>query len=396
MTTTHDELPLVTLDQPAIMTFSQLRLDLQAQAGVCPIRTPAGDPAWLVTRHAEVKQLLSDNRLGRSHPDPANAPKFIRNPMLDMLITDAPPEIEHAEHMRKRTLYTGSFAARRVLDQRAVVVEISERMLDDIIAAGRPADLHARWAMPFSQRALCDMMGIPDAEREPLLSLMDRVGDAHDEAGSFAGMERLSAYAADIAAQIRANPGDDVVSRFVEAGLPDQEIATHIVALLFTGLSGLASHIDYGILLLLRNPDQLTLAMSDPEMMAKAVEEVLRATVGTPVLPRYAQSDIEIDGRTIRQGDLVMIDFSLANYDPRVFDDPFAFQVGRTPNPHFTFSYGLRHCTGAPLVRIILHVAYSTLFRRLPTLRLAVPYEEIRPHPGGRLAGGLAALPVTW
>lgn len=396
MSTAYDELPLVGLEQPAIMTFSQLRLDLQAKAGVNRIKTPAGDEAWLVTRHADVKALLNDNRLGRSHPDPANAPKFIHNPMLDMLVTDAPPEVELKEHMKKRTLYTASFAARRVLDQRARVELISERMLDDILAKGRPGDLHEDWAMPFSQQALCDMMGIPVEDREPLLAMMDRVGDTTDPEDAVVGMPALFAFATGIAAKIRQDPADNVVTRFIEAGLPDEEIATHIAALLFTGLSGLASHIDYGILLFLRNPDQRELAMSDPEIMSRGVEEVLRATVGTPVLPRYAQSDIDIDGKTIKLGDLVMIDFSLANYDPRVFTDPFSFDVNRSPNPHFTFSHGLRHCTGAPLVRIVLHVAYSTLFRRLPTLRLAVPYDELRPHPGGRLAGGLAALPVTW
>ncbi|MBU2663842.1 cytochrome P450 [Actinoplanes bogorensis] len=395
-TTTHDELPLVTLDQPTIMTFGDLRLDLQKQAGLCKIRTPAGHEAWLVTRHAEVKALLSDTRLGRSHPDPANAPKFLNNPMLDMLITDAPPAVERQEHMKKQRLYTGSFAARRVLDQRARVEAISERMLDDILAKGMPADLHGDYSMPFSQEALCDMMGVPDADRTELLSMMDRVGNANDEADSYVGMDTLFAYSLGIAAKVRANPGDNVISRFTEAGLPDQEIATHIVALLFTGLSGLASHIDYGITLFLRNPDQLALAMADPEVMSQAVEEVLRATIGSPVLPRYAHEDIELDGKTIKQGELVMIDFSLANYDPRVFEEPFAFRVSRSPNPHFTFSYGMRHCTGAPLVRIVLHVAYSTLFRRIPSLKLAVPYEALHRHPGGRLAGGLAELPVTW
>lgn len=392
----HDEPPVVGIDPPGVLTLSPLRLRLQQQAGVCPIRTPVGDPAWLVTRHAEVATLLTDNRLGRSHEDPAHAPKFLDNPMLDMLITDAPPEVELQEHLTKRAMYTASFAARRVLDRRASVEAIAERLLDRIEEAGAPADLHAAWSMPFPQQALCDMMGIPEEEREPLLSMMDRVGDTTDAADSHAGMEALFERASATAAGVRAAPGDNVVSRFVETGLDDRAIATHIVALLFTGLSGLASHVDFGTLLLLRNPEQRRRAVADPDVMSRAVDEVLRATIGAPVLPRYAHTDIEVDGVTIRRGDLVMVDFSLANHDPRVFDDPFTFDVDRVPNPHFTFSHGLRHCTGAPLVRIILGVAYRALFERFPDLRLAVDDSELAPHPGGRLAGGLAALPVTW
>jgi cytochrome P450 monooxygenase len=396
MSTAYDDLPLVGLDQPAIMTFTQLRLELQEKSGVCRIRTPAGDEAWLVTRHAEVKTLLNDNRLGRTHEDPVNAPRFIRNPMLDMLISGAPPEIELQEHMKKRTLYTASFAARRVLGQRDRVELIAEQMLDAIVAKGMPGDLHEDWAMSFSQQALLDMMGVPEQDRTELLAKLDRVGDTIDNQDATAGMAGLTVFATAIAAKIRQQPADNVVSRFVEAGLSDDEIATHIIALLFTGLSGLASHIDYGILLFLRNPEQRDKAMADPEIMARAVDEVLRATVGTPVLPRYAQEDIEIDGKTIHKGDLVMIDFSLANYDPRAFPEPTKFDVTRSPNPHFSFSHGLRHCTGAPLVRIVLQVAYTALFTRLPGLRLAVPATELRPHPGGRLAGGLAAVPVLW
>lgn len=108
------------------------------------------------------------------------------------------------------------------------------------------------------------------------------------------------------------------------------------------------------------------------------------------------QHDDQVGVVTIREGDLVMLDFSLANFDPRAFDDPHRFDVTRTPNDHFTFGHGMRHCTGASLVRIILAVAYTALFERLPGLRLAVPESELESHPGGRLAGGLEKFPLTW
>lgn len=401
--TTYSEPPLLAVEQPGILTFSRLRRDLQAQAPVCRISTPAGDEGWLVTRHAEVKALLQDNRLGRTHADPDNAPRYIRNPMLDMLITDIDAETERQSHERKRVLYTASFAARRVLDQQARVEAIAEAMIDALVAEGTPADLHAGFSMPYAQQALCDMIGVPPESREELLLRMEGAGevDRPEETtgpgtADGGGMGALFGFAAGIGARKREEPADDVISRFVEAGLTDDEIGLHTVTLLFTGLAGLASHIDFGVLLFTTNPDQRDKAMGDPEIMARGVDEVLRATVGSPVLPRYAGEDIEIGGVTIRTGDLVLLDFSLANFDHRVFDHPERFDVTRTPNPHFTFGHGMRHCTGAPLVRILLRAAFTTLFSRLPDLRLAVPREELQPHPGGRLAGGLAELPVTW
>ncbi|GAB2848474.1 cytochrome P450 [Lentzea nigeriaca] len=393
--TTSQELPLIGVELPSILTFSELRLQLQEQAPVCRIRTPAGDEGWLVTRHAEVKSLLQNNKLGRSHKDPATAPRFMRNPMLDMLVTSDDIEVEKERHEKKRVLYTRSFAARRVIERKERVEAIANAKLDAIIAAGPPVDLHEAYSMDYSQQALCDMVGIPEQDRRRLLDMMDTVG-ASDQQHAESGMDPLFGFAAEIGQKRRSELGDDVISRFVEAGLSDEEIGLHVVTLLFTGLAGLASHLDFGVLLFLRNPDQREKAMADPTVMAQAVDEVMRATISSPVLPRYASEDIEIGGVTIKEGDLVMLDFSLANFDPRAFDDPHRFDVTRAPNHHFTFGHGMRHCTGAPLVRIILAVAFTTLFERLPTLRLAVPESELESHPGGRLAGGLEKFPLTW
>ena len=170
MTAAREELPLVGVERPSILSFSKVRLDLQAQGPVCRIRTPAGDEAWLVTQHAEVKALLQDNRLARYHPDPANAPRFLRNPMLDMLVTDTDVAVERQVHEEKRVLYTKSFAARRVLDRKSRVEAIAHAKIDEIIAAGQPADLHETFSTVYSQNALCDMIGIPEDAREELLT----------------------------------------------------------------------------------------------------------------------------------------------------------------------------------------------------------------------------------
>lgn len=395
MTTSTDP-PLLPVGQPDILTFSQLRLDLQATAPVCRISTPAGDEGWLVTRHAEVKSLLQDERLGRTHPDPPSAPRYLKDPMLDMLITDTDAEAERRLHEQKRVLYTASFAARRMLEQQPRVQAIADATLDAIEAKGPPADLHTDFSARFARRSLGDILGVPVTELTALLDRMEYVGTVDEETGEERGMDSVFAFTAELCRQKRQQPGDDVMSHFAEAGMTDDEVGMHVTMLLFTGLAGTAAHLDFGALLFLKNPEERAKAMADPEIMSRGVEEVLRATVGSPVLPRYAVEDIDIGGVTIREGDLVLLDFSLANFDHRVYEAPERFDVARFPNPQMSFGHGMRHCTGAPLVRILLKSAFTTLFDRLPGIRLAVPEEELRSHPGGRLAGGLAELPVRW
>lgn len=130
--------------------------------------------------------------------------------------------------------------------------------------------------------------------------------------------------------------------------------------------------------------------------MNTAVEETLRAADrGGPGLPRYAREDIEIGGVTIRAGEAVLLDTTLANFDDRVFGEPDRFDVTRAPNPHVAFAHGPWHCLGAPLARIELRTVFASLVHRFPTMRLAVPIERLRGS-GAVFTSTLLALPVTW
>lgn len=394
--TTSQELPLLPVEQSALLTLSQLRRDLQDQAALCKIRTPAGDEAWLVTRHAELKALSTDPRLGRSHADPANAPKYLDNPMLDLMVTTGGIETEREDQVKKRALYPPSLSARRVLGQKPRVEAIAAALLEPIIRKGPPSDLHTEFTLPYSRQAMCEIVGVPLEDRDRLIDLMEVVGDVLDREAADRAMTELFEFATELSGRRRLDPGDDVISRFMEVGLGDQECGFHAISLMFGGLGGTLSHVDFGILLFAINPDQRDLVINEPKLMPQAVDEVLRTTVGSPVLPRYALEDIDIAGVTVRVGELVMLDFSLANYDPRVYQNPDKFDVTRAPNPHFTFGHGIRHCIGASLARIVLNAAYTTLLDRLPGLRLAVPLEELHAREGGRLAGGLGSLPIAW
>ncbi|MFJ2115498.1 MULTISPECIES: cytochrome P450 [unclassified Streptomyces] len=392
---TSQELPAYRGESPSVLRLSPLLRDLQTRAPLCKVRTPAGDEGWLVTRHAELKQLLHDERLGRAHADLANAPRYVRNPFLDMLVVDD-ADLARKVHAEARALLTPNFSARRVLNLMPKVEAVAEAVLENFLAQGPPADLHSGFSTPMSLGVLSELLGVPAEDRGRLVSALARMGDLGDLAGVQEGQRDLFGYLGELAGRKRTEPADDVISRLCESEPSDERIGPISAGLLFAGLESVAGHIDLGVALFSLHPEQRAAAMGDPGLMAGAVEEILRsAKAGGSVLPRYATDDVEIGGVTIRTGELVLLDFTLSNFDRQVFDAPELFDIRRSPNPHLTFGHGMWHCIGAPLARMQLRTAYTLLFTRLPGLRLARPVEELR-VPGGQLSGGLSELPVVW
>ncbi|KWT60994.1 cytochrome [Streptomyces albus subsp. albus] len=393
--TTSRELPELTTERPAVLRLSPLLRALQAQGPLCRVRTPAGDEAWLVTRHAELRAVLLDERLGSSHPDPANAPRFVRSPFLDMFLTDADPESAHQLHADTRALLIPNFSAKRVRDFKPKVEAIAEEVLAEFIAHGQPADLHGQLSRPYSLTVLCELIGVPPQDRARLVELLSGLADV--DAPRVAEFQRaFFAHLEELAARKQADPGDDVMSRLCEAGASPERVGGLAAMLLFAGLDAVSSHVDLGVVLLATNPEARQAALADPRVMAGAVEEILRtAKAGGSVLPRYAAADVEIGGVTIRAGELVLLDFTLPNFDEQVFDEPERFDISRSPNPHLTFGHGMWHCIGAPLARLQLRTMYTLLFTRLPGLRLGLPVEELQVL-GGRLSAGFSELPMRW
>lgn len=211
------------------------------------------------------------------------------------------------------------------------------------------------------------------------------------------GLGDLFGYGQELVARKRREPGDDVISRLCAAdGVGDDEIAMLSMALLFAGHETTVVQIGLGTLLLLTNRDQWQALLDDPGLVPGAVEEIMRAPgKGGGGIPRYAHADIEIDGVTIRAGDLVMLDNGAANHDASVYPDPDRFDVTRRAASHLTFGHGMRYCIGAPLARMELQVAFGRLVPRFPAMRLAVQVEELKVR-GDVLTGGLVELPVTW
>lgn len=394
--TDTSHLPALPFEQPTPLTVPPLLRTLQAECPITRVRTPVGDEAWLVTRYAEVRQLLGDPRLGRSHPDPEHAPRI-----SDSILFGGPMEpyeTEQADHAQMRALLTPFFSARRMQALRPRVEAQVEALLDALAAQTPPVDLHEALSFPLPVLVICDLLGVPYDDREQFRLWSRDMADLHDKARAGAALQHLVTYMAALVARKRARPEDDVISGLCAAEngqLSDMHIAFLAAMLLFAGHETTVVRIDVGALLLLSNPEQRQILARDPELVMSAVEEILRMSdTGAGGLPRYAHADINIGGATIHLGEAVLLDLGAANHDARAFSDPDCFDLRRQPNPHLTFGHGPRFCIGAPLARMELQAAFSRLVPRFPTLRLAVPVEQLRVR--DVLTGGLEALTVTW
>lgn len=359
------------------------------------VRTAVGDAAWLVTGYAEVRRLLDDDRLGRAHPAPETAARTGESALFGGPLGDF--ATENADHARMRSLLQPHVAPRRMRALRHRVEALADRLLTDLAAHGSPADLQAALAVPLPVLVICELLGVPYEDRDRFRAWTADAANTRDRARSERGLGELFAYGGRLVARKREAPGDDVISRLCATdGVSDDEAAVLSMALLFAGHETTVAQIGLGALLLLSHRDQWQVVVDDPALVPGAVEEILRAPVGGGGgIPRYARTDLRLDGVTIRTGDLVLLDTGAANHDPAAFPDPDRFDVTRSAAAHLTFGHGARYCLGAPLARIELEVVFAGLARRFPAMRLAVDADAV-PLRADVLTGGPAELPVRW
>lgn len=404
-------------------TTTQAPLDYPApRDGRCPFHPPAevkastveagmrrariwdGSTPWLVTRYADQHALLTDPRLsideklpGYPHMTRGRAESAKHTPPL-ITNTDAP------EHTRLRRMVNLPFAVKRVEALRPGIQRSVDRLIDDMLAGPAPVDLVHAFALPVPTLVITELLGVPYEDHE-VFQRSSNVLVSHtsteqevQEAGA-----ALGAHLGPALAQRLTAPEDDVLSELagrVNAGeMTMQEAVTMSTAILIAGHETSANMISLGTLALLQNPDQLDAlraASDDPKAVAAAVEELLRyLTIVHTGVRRIATEDIEVGGVTIREGDGVILDVSAGNWDPAEFAAPERLDLTRSARHHHAFGYGAHQCLGQTLARVELQVAYSTLFRRIPTLRLAAPADEVEFAMEG-VAYGLRSLPVTW
>lgn len=399
MTATNDNLPHLPFARPDVLDIAPLLRTLRASAPITPVRTPAGDVAWLVTGYTEVRALFADSRLGRSHPDPQRAARISDAALLGGPTGNAATET--VDHTQMRQLLTPAFSARRMQALRPRIGELVDTLLDQLADQTPPADLHEALSFPLPALVICELLGVPYADRDQFRAWSAGIVTLTDRQASTVALGQLVSYMRQLVARKRAHLGQDVISDLLAAQegghFDDDRIARLAAVLLFAGHETTVTRIDYGTLLLLTHPDQRAALRRDPELIIGAVEEILRVVApgNNGGVPRYAHDDIDIAGVRIRAGDAVLLNGVAANRDPTVFADPDRFDITRPSNSHLSFGYGPRFCVGASLARLELRAVFTTLLRRFPTLELAVPVEELHLR-DDLVTGGFTALPVTW
>ena len=368
---------------------------LRTDGPIHRVRTPVGDEAWLVTGYAAVRELMDDDRLGRSHRSPETAPRSRASALFGGPIGDF--DAEPAGHQRMRSLLQPHFSPRRLRALEPKVDALTRGLLDQLADDGPPADLHAKLAGPLPALVICELLGVPYGDRDRFRVWVDAAAFDTDPAESGQGMIALVDYGVSLVADKRRQPGDDVISHLCEHDdLEDVEIAVLAVSLLFAGYETTVVQIWMHAVQLLSDRTRWQALLDDPSLIPKATEELIRASmIGGVGIPRYARDAIDIAGVTIAEGDLVLLDPGSANHDPTFFIDPDVIDFRRTGSQPLSFGYGGRYCLGAPLARMELNSVFSQMIQRFPDMRLAVDVTALSINTDA-LGSGLVALPVTW
>jgi cytochrome P450 len=354
----------------------------------------------MVTRYADVREVLADgsrfSNAGAFRPpdDTRTDAERDRDRAGNLLAYDPP------EHSRLRRMLTPEFTVRRMRRLEPRIVEIVDDHLDALARSGPPADLVSGFALPIPSLVICELLGVPYADRE---EFQDRTGQLLDLSLELDLRRRLARenreYMSALVAQAQADPGDDMLGMLVrEHGhdLTTDELIGIGELLLIAGHETTSNMLGLGTLALLRHPEQLALVRADPAATAPAIEELLRwiSIVHTGVV-RTTTTEVEIAGTRIGAGELVFCALPTANRDPALLADPERLDVRRGAPGHLAFGHGVHHCLGAPLARMEMRIAFPALLRRFPQLALAVPFEELS-FRAYHFVYGLRALPVTW
>ncbi len=364
--------------------------DLRGSCPVAPVRFPSGDHGYLVSRYEDVRRILGDPDFSRAATVLPEAPKLTRLPFDPggLFTLDGP------EHTRLRALVAREFTPRRTVALQPLLTAAADRLVDGLVATGPKADLIGHYAFPLPAFVICELLGVPFADRDTFQAWSDQVLSL--TAPSPEARAALLAYLGGLVAEKRRSPGEDLLSALALGGLDERELLTMAVTLLLAGHETTAGVIGTSVLTLLLRPEGLAAVPDEGEALDALVEELLRYNpVGDGGPLRVTLRDVEIAGTPVPRNSAVIASICSADRDESVFPDPDLFDPSRTGRPHLAFGQGPHYCLGASLARAELRTAISVLARRVPGLRLAVPVEELRMH-SGLLVNRLVELPVTW
>lgn len=396
------ELPPLHMRRDGLEPTSALR-EIRENTGVRTVTNSFGMQVYLITRHDDIKAVLSDHeRFSNSRPPgfvlpgaPTLSEEELTRARSGNLLALDPPE-----HQRLRRMLTPEFTIRRMKRLEPRIAEIVDQQLDAMAAAGPPVDLVEMFALPIPSLAICELLGVLYDDRDEFQQRSARQLDLSVPIPERLDLQRQGrVYMGSLVERARRNPGDDILGMLVRehgADLTDDELVGVASLLLLAGHETTSNMLGLGTLALLRHPDQLAAVRDDPSVVAPAVEELMRwLSIVHNAIPRYTTTDVEVAGVKIPAGELVFVSLPSGNRDPDFIDSPDVLDIRRGAIGHLGFGHGVHHCLGAPLARMEMRIAFPALLRRFPTLDLAEDFDDVQ-FRSFHFIYGLKSLKVKW
>ena len=356
-----------------------------------------GELVWSISRYQDIRAALVDPRLS------AETLPQLATPSEDDSAPKVFARIDDPEHHRLRRMMTSQFTFRRCEAMRPQIQDLVDHYLDGMIAAGPPADIVRDFGLPVPSMVIALLLGVPPEDLELFQHNTSAGLDINStEEQRIQGFGEMYVYIQQLVARKEGQPGDDLISRllteYVATGqLTRDTVAVNAVIMMQAGHETTANMISLGTVALLENPETFALLgqTDDAAVIAHAVEELMRyLSIVHAQVDRIALEDLTIGGQLIRAGERVLMNLPAGNWDTEFAADPDKLDIERNARGHLAFGYGTHQCIGANLARVEMQVAFSTLARRLPGLRLAVPANELRYKDADIY--GMKELPVTW
>jgi cytochrome P450 len=368
------------------------------------VELPSGQKLWLIAGHEQVRAVLAspDTSSERTNPD---FPVLF--PAAQQALGTARPKpsyggMDRPEHTLHRHMIVNEFTVRKVEAMRPKIQRIVDDHIDAMLTGPKPADLVEALALPLPSLVICELLGVPYEDRtdfqQRTQQILTTAGNPEQTTSAFVG---LMSYLGTLITAKEQAPGDDLLSRlitkYVTANAYDHaQMISLASGLLIAGHETSANMIALSTVALLRHPDQLADLQRDPALAKTAVEELLRYfSIADIVTARVATADISLGDITIHKGEPLIALGAAANRDPAAFPDPDKLDLHRSARHHVAFGYGIHQCLGQNLARLELEIVLTTLFTRIPDLRLAAPFETL-PFKTDAILFGLHNLPVTW
>ncbi|MGH8929164.1 MAG: cytochrome P450 [Egibacteraceae bacterium] len=369
---------------------------------VSPMVFPDGHEGWIVTGYDAVRQLMADTRFS-SRQDIGIFHEALEIPGMPTFTEPSPQvpglfiSMDPPDHTRLRRKLTGAFTVKRMKQLEEHIIDIVERQLDELARLTPPVDLVKEFALPVPSLVICELLGVPYADRENFqvnsANFLNTDLPLDEKIAAYTG---LTTYLAELVTRKRAAPGEAILSDLArDDDLAIEELTGIAFVLLLAGHETTANMLALGTFALLEHPEQLAELRANPDLLPGAVEELMRYLSIADIFYRYATEDLELGGEIIGKGSTVVVSLLAANRDPQRFDNPDTLDIRRKARGHLSFGHGIHQCLGQQLARIEMRAGFDGLLRRFPTLKLAIPASEVKLRTNMRIYG-VHELPVTW